>query len=107
MSIGIFRGTSDALLEQIVDALRGYEHDHPAAEIALYRQNQFSIRVRIIDPDFKSQDRVERNEMVWKYLERAPEEAQGDVSTLILLAPDEVKTSFSNMDFEDPLPSVI
>lgn len=105
MPINIPHGKSDAVIEKISETLRAYETDHPLAEIALYRQNSVSVRVRIIDPDFRGQDRVERSEIAWEYLDRLPDEAHADISTLILLTPEETATSFSNMNFEDPIPS--
>jgi hypothetical protein len=39
MSIRIPRGKSDEVIDRIVEALRGYEADHPCAQIDLYRQN--------------------------------------------------------------------
>jgi stress-induced morphogen len=105
MSINIPRGRSDAIIEGIIESLRAYEADHPNAQIDLYRQNPVSVRVRIIDPDFACHDRVERHKNVWKYLDSLEEETQSDISSLILLTPDETKKSFANFEFEDPVPS--
>jgi len=107
MSINIPRGQSDEIIEHIIESLRAYEADHPNAQIDLYRQNKVSVRVRIIDPDFASQDRIERHEYVWKYLDSLDEESQSDITSLILLTPDETKKSFANFEFEDPVPSRI
>ena len=105
MSIHIARGHSDAGIEQINAVLKGYEHDHPRAVIDIYRQNSVSVRIRIIDPDFRGLERSERHERVWKYLEKLPDEAQADVSMLVPLCPDETEKSFANLEFDDPLPS--
>ena len=107
MSINIPRGDSDAIIENIIDSLRAYEADHPNAQIDLYRQNPVSVRVRIIDPDFARQDRVERHKDVWRYLDSLDEESQSDISSLILLTPGETKKSFANFEFEDPVPSIL
>jgi len=107
MSISIPRGQSDKIIDGIIESLRAYEADHPNAQIDLYRQNPVSVRVRIIDPDFASLDRVERNTYVWKYLDSLDEESQSDISSLILLTPDETKKSFANFEFEDPVPSIL
>jgi hypothetical protein len=45
--------------------------------------------------------------MAWKYLGQLPEDVQSDISTLLLLAPEETKTSFANIEFDDPVPSEI
>jgi hypothetical protein len=105
MSISIPRGKSDEVLDRIVEALRAYEADHPGARIDLYRQNPVSVRVRIIDPTFAGQNKIERSKEAWKYLNSLPDEAQSDLSTLILLTPAETKMSFANFEFEDPVPS--
>ena len=105
MAINILRGTSDKIIERIVEALRSYEVDHPKSQIDLYRQNAVSVRVRIIDPEFAGRNKVERSKMVWKYFERLPDDDQSDISTLLLLVPDETKMSFANSEFEDPIAS--
>ena len=105
MAIEVPRGPTDAVIEQMMEALRAYESDHPTSRIALYRQNQCSVRVRIIDPDFTGQDRVERHADVWRYLDVLPDDTVADLSSLTLITPDEIPTSFANMEFEDPVPS--
>ena len=107
MSINIPRGQSDATIEGIIESLRVYEADHPNARIDLYRQNPVSIRIRIIDPDLASRNWVERNGYVWKYLDSLDEDSQSDISSLILLTPDETERSFANFEFEDPVPSSV
>jgi stress-induced morphogen len=105
MSINVPRGSIDEVMARIIEALRSYETDHPAARIDLYRQNSVSIRVRVIDPDFAGQTKVERHRTVWNSLNRLSDDDQADISTLILLTPDETQRSFANMEFEDPVPS--
>ena len=105
MSIGVPRGKSDPVIDRITEALRAYEADHPNARIDLYRQNSVSVRVRIIDPDLAGQSKIERSNEAWKYLNSLTDEVQSDLSTLILLTPDETKKSFANIEFEDPIPS--
>ena len=105
MSITIPRGKSDEGIEKIIEALRVYETEHPQAQIALYRQNSVSVRIRIIDPGFSGQGKPQRSRLVWEYLGRVPEEVQSDISTVLLLAPDETQLSFANFEFEDPVPS--
>ncbi len=105
MAINIPRGQSDEAIDEIIGSLRPYEHDHPQADIAIYRQNSVSVRVRIIDPDFAGLSKPERSQTAWKYLDTLPEEVQGDISTVLLLTPDETKMSFANLEFDDPIPS--
>jgi stress-induced morphogen len=105
MSVSIPRGKSDAVIDRIIEALRAFETDHPGARIDLYRQNPVSVRVRIIDPDFAGRSKIERSKEVWKYLNSLPDEIQSDLSSLILLTPEEKKSSFANFEFDDPIPS--
>lgn len=105
MAINIPRGKSDETIEKIAEALRAYEADHPGAQIDLYRQNAVSVRVRIIDPGFGGQGKPQRHRVVWQYLANLPEEVQSDISTLLLLTPDETQMSFANFEFNDPVPS--
>lgn len=107
MPICIPRGQSDAIIENIIESLRGYEADHPNAQIDLYRQNPVSVRVRIIDPDLACLDWVDRHKYVWKYLDSLDDESQSDITSLILLTPDETGRSFANFEFEDPVPSIL
>ncbi len=82
-----------------------YKPQHPRARIDVYRYNSVSVRVRIIDPDFARQDRTARDSDVWEILDTLPEDIREEISWLVLLTPDEVKTSLMNLEFEDPIPS--
>ena len=101
----ITRGVSDPTLDRIIQALKTYEADHPDSQIDLYRQNSVSVRVRIIDPAFAGCNKIERSKSVWHYLNELPEDIQSDISTLILLVPDETGMSFANYEFNEPIPS--
>jgi stress-induced morphogen len=105
MAIRIPRGKTDPILKKISEVLRKYEADHPGADIDLYRQNPVSVRLRIIDPTFAGQGRVQRHQLVWQYLDQLTEEVQSDISTILLLTPAEKKKSFANFEFDDPIPS--
>jgi len=105
--VKILRGASDDILEQVIAVLRNYEATHPDAVIDLYRQNSVSIRVRIVDPAFQGMSKKEGNDLVWDYLDTLSEDAQADISMLVLLAPKEVEKSMGNLEFEDPVPSVL
>jgi hypothetical protein len=105
MSVSIIRGETDQVLEQIRDALDRYLKDHPDAQIDLYRQSSVSVRIRIIDPGFTRMNRIDRNDSVWEYFVALPDDAQSDISMLVLLAPAEVKRSMANLEFEEPVPA--
>jgi len=96
---------TDDRLRAVAEALREYEQQHPEAKIDVYRQNPVSIRVRIIDPDFAGVSKADRHDTVWSFVQALPEDQQADISMLLLLAPDELKTSFANAAFDQPTPS--
>jgi hypothetical protein len=107
MAVRIFRGKADDAVQLIADALEQYLRDHADAEIDVYRQDRFSIRVRVIDPSFAKLQKSERHARVWSYLDNVPEEAQSDVSMLVVITPDEAARSIANIEFEDPVPSTL
>ncbi len=97
---------SDTDVSAILNVLKSsYGMSHPHARIDSYRQNSASLRIRIIDPDFRGKDRAERFDQVWDLLEGLPEAIQSQITVLLLLTPDETKTSPANVDFEHPIPS--
>ncbi len=101
------RGKSDRVLKRIADELSTYESEHPGSAAELYRQNPAAVRIRIVDPSFKGLDRIERDDIVWRYLNKLPASARGDITVVLLLTPDELETSFANEDFEHPVPSML
>ena len=100
--------TCDEDVQQIIELLvREYRMFHPSAKIDVYRQNSAAIRIRIIDPDFRGKNRVERDRPISQLLEQLPESIESQITFLLLLTPVETKMSFANFDFEDPVPSTI
>lgn len=107
MAVTITRGTTDPKLDEFVSALEKFQADHPSAEIGLYRHGKYSVRVRIVDPSFAGESKPQRHRVAWPYLVGLPEETLSDLSTLLLVTPDEKAFSFASMDFDDPLPSLL
>ena len=105
MAVTIARGAADSQLDEFVSALEKFQADHPNAEISLYRHGRYSVRVRIVDPGFAGESKTQRHRVAWPYLLGLPEETLSDLSSLLLLTPDEKGTSFANFEFDDPLPS--
>ena len=103
------RGTTeDKYVRQIHDVLtRQYLPSHPRAKIHPKRYNSVSVRVRIIDPDFAGKSMVQRDDAAWKVLDTLPADVREEISWLLLLTPEEVRTSLMNQEFEDPSPSVL
>lgn len=105
MAIADKSGASDPRVQQIRAILDRYRGEHRDASVDVHVQNSVSIRIRIIDSDFKELDRVEREELIWPILEPLPDEVFADISMLLLLTPDEARTSMANAEFETPLRS--
>jgi stress-induced morphogen len=70
-----------------------------------YRYNPYSIRVRLVDKQFKGMSLSERYRLVEPLIECLPEETQEDITILLILAPDELNRSAMNLEFETPTPS--
>jgi hypothetical protein len=105
MAIKLRAKRPDPCLKQIIRALEPYDKAHPKAVIEAYRHNSVSIRVRIIDAEFKGKSWSQREEDVWAALEQLPEDVVGEISLLLLLTPEEAKKSFASTEFDDPIPS--
>lgn len=102
MSVEI-RGKIDAGLTAIASVLELYEKENPEARISLYRFSPLSARIRIIDPGFARKTRGERNDYVWDYLDALPEDIHSEIGLVVLITPEEVGKSGSNLEFEDPV----
>ena len=102
--MGKIRGQTDDRLRQIVDALQSYESNHPKAKVDAYRQYEFAVRLRIIDPDFKGIGLAKRHEKIWRILEDLPVDLLNDVTQLVLVTPAEARKSGANYEFEHPTP---
>ncbi len=95
----------DPVLKSIHDALESYDEVHSKARIDINRQNSVAVRIRIIDPDFRGKDLVDRDSEIWDILSRLSEDVQSQITLLLLLTPQEAKKSFANVEFEHPLES--
>jgi len=94
------------MVKALKKALGTYEERFPGSSGSLYRQDRADIRLRIIDERFAGMSRLRRHNQVWKFLaDIVGDDVISEVSTLILLPPTELKRSFANLDFEDPLPA--
>jgi len=96
----------DADLRSVRDILDlHYKTAHPGARIDSDRENSVSLRIRIIDSDFRGKSRARRHDEIWKILERLPEDVQSQIDLVLPLTPGELKTSLANLDFENSKPS--
>ena len=97
----------DGPMKLIQGALEEYGKAHPKAKIDLYRHSSVSVRVRIVDISFEGKSRTQREDEIWPLLERLPEEVVAELSLLLLLTPKEARKSFANVEFDDPVPSLL
>jgi hypothetical protein len=97
----------DKILKQLIGVLEEYASTHPRAEIEIYRWSDVSVRIRVIDPEFKKMSRTQREEDLWGLLEKLPEGAVSEITSILLFTPEEAKKSFANMEFDNPVPSQI
>lgn len=95
----------DVVLKQIIAALNHYAEQHPRADVEVYRHNNVSVRIRVIDPTFTGMSRADREDDLWAALQKLPEEMVAEISLLLLLTPQEAKKSFANVEFDNPVPS--
>lgn len=98
---------NDCEVEEIERALSAYQKKHTDAKIDIQRRHEVSIHIRIIDPDFEGVDRGDREPEVWKALKSVPDETFQNISVIHLFAPSELERSFANMEFENPIPSLL
>jgi stress-induced morphogen len=95
-------------VQQVRELLaREYQTSHASARIDVYRQNSASIRILVIDPDFRGMNRVERDRPISQLLGQLPEMVESQITLLLLLTPEEQKMSLANFEFEHPVPSSI
>lgn len=101
------RKRNDPQVRTIEEALSAYRRAHPRSTVAVKRQNPVAIRIRVVDPDFAGTNRLDREPEVWKILKNLPDDVFQNITMLLLLTPDEARTSLANLEFDDPLPSAL
>jgi stress-induced morphogen len=94
---------NDQAVQKILDVLAEYRCTHEEAQIDVRRRHEVSIHIRIIDPDFRGLNRVERQPEVWKLLKQLPDEVFADITMLLLLTLEEAPDSLANFEFEHPI----
>lgn len=103
----IIRGIADTQLDEVRNVLELYERDHTTADAQLYRQNDASIRIRIIDDRFAEMPRSARHQNAWQYLNDLDPDILEQITLFLLLPTSELGTSMMNIEFEHPLASAI
>ncbi len=104
----ITRGSRDKSVKMLLEALKQYEARHPGAVASLYRFNPGSIRLRIISAHFQGVSRPKRHDQFLRFLKATvDEDVLAEVTLLLLLTPAELASSMMNIEFEDPMPSLL
>ncbi|MBY0514824.1 MAG: hypothetical protein K2P78_13035 [Gemmataceae bacterium] len=94
------RGHADPITTAIAEALRRYVDTRPAAEVDVYRYSPVSVRVRVVDPDFRGKSRSERHRTVWPLVYQLDEDSLAELTLLLLLTPEERGHSPADREFE-------
>lgn len=88
--------------------------DEGFENVAAYRYNSASIRVRVIDPRFEGRSSEKRAAFVEPVLKKLDPKTQADIISLFTFAPSEVEAGsestrayLQNLEFEDPSPSIL
>ena len=104
----VTRGTLGQYGQKIQLVLDEYEASHPGAIATLYEQTPGAVRVRIVDERFANMSKSSRHEEVFKFLaERLDDDTIEEISILLLLSSPELRSSFLNQEFEDPVRSTL
>lgn len=90
----------DAISEAIATVFHVYAETHPHAIIDVLRYSPVSVRVRVVDPDFRGKTRADRHKMLWPHLFAIDEDAREELTMVLLLTPEECETSPANRDFD-------
>lgn len=100
MAIKVVR-RSDADVLKIRQCLAAYQGQHPRADILLYREDPYSVNMRIIDPDFAGMDRIERQYLVWSFFEQLDDRVGSQPMIVLPLTPEEASESLFSAEFDD------
>lgn len=93
--------TTDRVTDRVEKVIREkYVAAHPAATVRAYRYDGWSIRVRVIDPDFEGKSLVERDNEFIPVVRALPDGVQERLTILLLLTPGESARSQLSAEFD-------
>lgn len=95
--------TPDPQIEQVLDQLSEYKRAHANAQVEACRSTYDFIHIRIIDPDFRGVDELDREAEIWPLLNQLPREVYRELMMLVLVTPEEAAYSGSSLEFDDLL----
>ncbi|MCI0641464.1 MAG: hypothetical protein L0Y72_04360 [Gemmataceae bacterium] len=96
----------DVDVAAILDLLQSYKKVHRAARIDVQRENNVSIRIRVVDSDLQGVDEIKRDELIWRLLEKLPEDVASQITLVLPLTPSELKKSWANWEFDEPISEI-
>ena len=96
---------ADPDIQSILNVLGPYKKAHRQAKIDVVRRNNAILRIRIIDQNFKGLNLVQRDNLLWTFLDNLPEDVFAQITMLLLLTPEEAQKSWVNLEF-DELPAL-
>jgi hypothetical protein len=100
-------GGTDPVLELFIDRLTPYLRAHPDAVGEIYRDAEYhAVRVRVIDPRFRSMSGAERHAAVWSLFKSMDVEPLNDLFSVVTVTPEEVRKLGSSLKFNDLMPPV-
>jgi stress-induced morphogen len=93
--------TTDRVTERVERVIREkYTPAHPNATVKAYRYSGWSIRVRVVDPDFEGKTFVERETELFPILRAFPDRDQERITMLLTLTPEESARSPLSAEFD-------
>lgn len=98
-----FRGPVDPIMEEIGGAIRAYTDAHPGAEADIHRYGNAIVQAWIVDPDFCGKSNSERLRAFWPLLDALDDEISAELTTLLLLTPEEKDEYAGHIDFDNPV----
>lgn len=100
-------GGTDEVVELFVARLTTYLKDHPDAVAEVYRDSEYhAVRVRVVDPRFRTMSWSERHGAVWPIFRSMDLEPLNELYSLVTVPPEEVRALGSSLKFNDEMPPV-
>jgi hypothetical protein len=96
------RPTQDRVTARVERLFRErYAAGHPRASVMAYRPDGWSIRVRVIDPDFELPERTDRlAELFEPIISELPFAVQERIGLVLPLTPEEASDSPTSAEFD-------
>ena len=96
-------GPVDPVVDGIAGAIRTYADAHPGAEAGVHRYSNSIVQAWVVDPDFCGKSATERRRSIRPLLDALDDEISAELTTLLLLTPEEKAEYADHTDFENPV----